>query len=433
MQDTNNIKSDLLLRKNFLFFKSYETIRTLFLIKNILALYGDNINAMHHLSTGEKPELVNSSVAIYNSNDFSFHFSDKIASFFAKTKPFDVFKFNKYLSDLLDRQLREIFGSTVVAVPYMPMNKEFERLIHALQAFQATAINNPFHIYKFMVVSEKEYAELEQIPENVVYLYLDEEQSYQAKLSLAGQRVATSFDHSTDSELIDEFAFSLDTADIVLNYALNERERVVEALITRDQITNLVKHIDCGTLAQNIYNLLSNSKYELNTAGNHLDFSYLLEILNSSRDEGIPFFNVDGFAGHVFTILPIDDEHGTSDYCILQSNTANELHRHHAYNGKQWVEAHKSQCVYTLKNLVSLFNEFYAADTPDAKRIEIYEELFSLAPLSTEERAAILVKIKDAPIHIYLCHYQPTTVSQKISARLLDYQVDRSDTLIVGY
>ncbi|HHF7344750.1 TPA: hypothetical protein ACPSKB_003210 [Legionella feeleii] len=433
MQDNGRMKGELLLRKNFLFFKSFETIRTLILIKNILALYGDNINAMHHLSTGEKPELVNPSIAIYNSNDFSFHFSDKVTAFFAKTEPFDVVKYNKYLSDLLDRQLREIFGSAVVTVPYIPMSKEFEQIIHALQAFQTTTTSNPFHNYKIIIVSEKNYVELEEIPEKVVYLFLEKEGKYQAKFSLAGQRVATSFYQPTGSELIDEFAFSLDAADIVLDYALNERERVVEAVITRDQITNLVEHIDCGTLATNIFNLLADSKRELDTAGNHLDFSYLLETLNSTRDEGIPFFNVDGFAGHVFTILPVNDEIGTSEYCILQSNTANELHRHHAYNGKQWVENNKSEHVYTLEALVNLFNEFYSADTKDDRKIAIYEELFSLAPLSKEEKKAILSKIESAPIHIYLCHYQPQTVSHKISTRLLDVQPAITNILVVGY
>lgn len=433
MQDSDHIKSELLVRKNFLFFKSYETIRTLILIKEILALYGDNINAMHHLATGEKPALVNPSVAIYNSNDFSFHFLEKINSFLVKNKPFVVSEFNNYLSNLLDRQLREIFGTTVTLVPYLPMSDTFARKLHALQQFQATGLHNPFSKYEVRMISEKEFTELEQIPENVIYLYLEEGSRYQAKLSLAGQIVPSSFDHFMNNNLADEFAFSLDPTDIVLNYALVERERVVEAVITRDQVTNLVKHIDCGTLATNLYNLLADSKRELNTEGNHLDLPYLLETLKATGQEGIPFFSVDGFAGHVFTILPVNDEIGTSEYCLLQSNTANELHRHHAYNGKQWVEHDKSEHVYTLAALVNLFNEFYAADTKDDRRIAIYEELFSLAPLSTEEKKAILSKIDSAPIHIYLCHYQPRTVSHKISTRLLDFQPAITNILLLGY
>ncbi|STX40315.1 Uncharacterised protein [Legionella donaldsonii] len=433
MQDNSRMKSELLLRKNFLFFKSFETIRTLILIKDVLALYGDNINAMHHLATGEKPELVNPSVAIYNSNDFSFHFSDKIGAFLAKRKKFDVADFNNYLSHLLDRQLREIFGTTVHLVPYKPMSAKFAQDLLALQQFQATGFHNPFHSYEVRMVSERDYAELEQLPKNVIYLYLEEGSHYQAKLSLDGQIILSSFDHALHQDFVDEFAFSLDPADIILNFSLIERERVVEAVITRDQITNLVKHIDCGTLATNLYNLLADSKTELNTEGNYLDLHHLHKMMDTTDQEGIPFFSVDGFAGHVFTILPINDDIGTSEYCILQSNTAHELQRHNAYNGKQWVENDKSERVYTLEMLVSLFNEFYATDTENERRIAIYEDLFSLAPLNTEEKKAILSKIDSAPIHIYLCHYQPKTVSQKISTRLLDFQSPITNIVLVGY
>ncbi|WP_019215720.1 hypothetical protein [Legionella tunisiensis] len=399
-----------------------------------LALYGDNINAMHHLSTGEKPGLVNPSVAIYNSNDFLFTFpKNKFIS--CKNKPFSVGEFNNYLSNLLDRQLREIFGTTVILVPYLPMSDTFARSLRALQEFQATALHNPFRNHEVRIVSEKEYMDLEQLPENIIYLYLEEESLYQAKFSLAGQIILSSFEHSINNDLVDEFAFSLEPVDIILNFALLERERVVEAVISRDQITNLVKHIDCGTLATNLYDLLSHSKRELNTEGNHLDLPYLLDILRTTEEEGIPFFSVDGFAGHVFTILPVNDEIGTSEYCILQSNTANELQRQNAYNGKQWVENNKSERVYTLETLVDFFNEFYDADTQDDRKIAIYEELFSLAPLSIEEKKAILSKVESAPIHIYLCHYQPQTVSHKISTRLLDFQPPdiTNPLLVVGY
>lgn len=403
------------------FFKKTKKITTLTLIKNILSLYGDSINLMDCLATGKAPLLMNSSVAIYNAGDKAYEFVDLIEKFITEMEGFDRASFNRFLTKQLKEQMALIFGKLVLLEPIPALSESAEEFLLNLRHYQNNESLNPFFNFSIRIMKEKEFSQVRTVPKNELY-FCPLVKAYSAKFQFDELCYTIGFQDKNDKPLIDELVSALEIEHILLTFALAQRERLTTAIIKRDRIFNLVKHIDCGSLQTNLNTLLSNGEaIRIPLRHNYLTISDLSLALERTEASYVAYLLVEGFAGHIFTLMPVNDT-TTSSYVILQSNVANELERKHAFNAIDWVESDNSQRVYSLDCLVGLFNEFYSDETAKERKIEIYEQLFSLYSLTADESQRILSKCNEFPLKIAVGYYRPDKVFNLVLSRLCQFQ-----------